>query len=104
MSFVFCILIEYDKMMRTDNSQTFGRKTIANELDNKPIRDLTLTEKDIRPMFVQVQVLERGQYFVSRTNTNSLFIWQFEDHFNTKVMLNPCINCLKNRCKSCCCR
>ena len=56
---------EYDKKMRQETSQTFGRKTIANELDNKPIRDLTLTEKDIRPMFVQVQILERGQYFVS---------------------------------------
>lgn len=49
--------------MHQELSNTYGRKTIANELDNKPIRDLTLTEKDIRPMFVQVQVLERGQYF-----------------------------------------
>ena len=51
--------------MHQELSNTYGRKTIANELDNKPIRDFTLTEKDIRPMFVQVQVLERGQYFVS---------------------------------------
>ena len=56
---------EYEKRMHKEISNTFGRKTIANELDNKPVRDFTLTEKDIRPMFVQVQVLERGQYFVS---------------------------------------
>ena len=52
--------------MHQELSNTYGRKTIANELDNKPVRDFTLTEKDIRPMFVQVQVLERGQYFVSK--------------------------------------
>lgn len=57
--------------MHQELSNTYGRKTIANELDNKPIRDLTLTEKDIRPMFVQVQVLERGQYFVSTTASHS---------------------------------
>lgn len=55
--------IEYEKRMHQELSNTYGRKTIANELDNKPVRDFTLTEKDIRPMFVQVQVLERGQYF-----------------------------------------
>ena len=64
-SFILFIFIEYDKKIHEERSQTIGRKTIAHELDNKPIRDLTLTEKDIRPMFVQVQILERGQYFVS---------------------------------------
>ena len=58
--------------MHQELSNTYGRKTIANELDNKPIRDFTLTEKDIRPMFVQVQILERGQYFVSKMLFRSL--------------------------------
>lgn len=56
-------LPEYDKGLLND--QKIGRKTITDELDNRPVKDFTLTEKDIRPMFVQVQVLERGQYFVS---------------------------------------
>ncbi|KAL3877149.1 hypothetical protein ACJMK2_034898 [Sinanodonta woodiana] len=55
--------IEYDKKMRDDANVTVGRKTISNELDNKPIKDLQLTEADLNPMFVLVQVLERGQYF-----------------------------------------
>ena len=56
---------EYDKKLLEDKK--IGRKTITDELDNKMIKDFTLTEKDIRPMFVQVQILERGQYFVSKT-------------------------------------
>ncbi|KAK3591740.1 hypothetical protein CHS0354_019509 [Potamilus streckersoni] len=55
--------LEYDKKMRDDANVTVGRKTITNELDNKPIKDLQLTEADLKPMFVLVQVLERGQYF-----------------------------------------
>ena len=55
-------LSEYDKGLLNDTK--IGRKTISDELDNRPV-NFTLTEKDIRPMFVQVQVLERGQYFVS---------------------------------------
>ena len=61
------VILEYDRKLLDDKK--IGRKTITDELDNKLIKDLTLTEKDIRPMFVQVQVLERGQYFVS-THSN----------------------------------
>ncbi|XP_052261967.1 uncharacterized protein LOC127865918 isoform X2 [Dreissena polymorpha] len=53
--------LEYDK--RSLDDRKIGRKTITDELDNKPIKGVTLTEKDLRPMFVEVQVLERGQYF-----------------------------------------
>ncbi|XP_048248593.1 uncharacterized protein LOC124151217 isoform X1 [Haliotis rufescens] len=45
-----------------------GRKTIAEELDSKGRRDFVFTEADLNPMFILVQVLERGQYFgVSNT-------------------------------------
>ncbi|XP_067672028.1 uncharacterized protein [Haliotis asinina] len=40
-----------------------GRKTIAEELDSKGRRDFVFTEADLNPMFILVQVLERGQYF-----------------------------------------
>lgn len=58
---IFQKQLEYDKKLLEDRK--IGRKTITDELDNKMIKDFTLTEKDIRPMFVQVQILERGQYF-----------------------------------------
>ncbi|KAH9495435.1 hypothetical protein Btru_015100 [Bulinus truncatus] len=40
-----------------------GRKTIAEELDQRGRRDYKVTEADLDPVFIQVQVLERGQYF-----------------------------------------
>ncbi|XP_013417241.1 uncharacterized protein LOC106178564 isoform X2 [Lingula anatina] len=40
-----------------------GRKTIADDLDNKPVKIHELTEADLYPEFIEVQVLERGQYF-----------------------------------------
>ncbi|KAL4239779.1 hypothetical protein ACF0H5_000582 [Mactra antiquata] len=58
---IFMKQLEYDK--KAQDKAKIGVKTIADELDNKLIKDFTLTEKDIHPMFVQVQVLERGQYF-----------------------------------------
>lgn len=43
-----------------------NRKTLADELDSKAGRRYTeQTAADLRPMFIEVQVLERGQYFVS---------------------------------------
>ncbi|GFS01483.1 hypothetical protein ElyMa_002839800 [Elysia marginata] len=42
-----------------------GRKTIAEELDHKARRDFRFTEADLDPTIIEVQVLERGQYFVS---------------------------------------
>lgn len=63
---------EYDK--RSLDDRKIGRKTISDELDNKPIKGVTLTEKDLRPMFVEVQVLERGQYFVSASFINNLLV------------------------------
>ena len=42
-----------------------GRKTIAEELDDRGRRDLKFTEADLDPTVIEVQVLERGQYFVS---------------------------------------
>ncbi|XP_052818491.1 uncharacterized protein LOC128244528 isoform X1 [Mya arenaria] len=53
--------IEYDRKLVEGGK--VGRKTITDELDNKLVKDFALTEKDIRPAFVQVQILERGQYF-----------------------------------------
>ncbi|XP_060071554.1 uncharacterized protein LOC132551433 [Ylistrum balloti] len=44
-------------------TQEEGRKTIAEEFDNKPPTDYKLTEADLHPMFILVKVLERGQYF-----------------------------------------
>ncbi|XP_064629939.1 uncharacterized protein LOC135488914 isoform X2 [Lineus longissimus] len=46
---------------------TLGRKTLADDLDNKPTilpfgREKA-TEADLHPTFIVVQVLERGQYF-----------------------------------------
>lgn len=58
---IFAKQLEYDK--KVSQSRKLGRKTITDDLDNKLIKDFNLTEKDIRPMFVQVQVLERGQHF-----------------------------------------
>ncbi|XP_041362226.1 uncharacterized protein LOC121378215 [Gigantopelta aegis] len=43
--------------------QREGRKTIAEELDSKGQRDFVFTEADLHPMYIMVQVLERGQYF-----------------------------------------
>ncbi|CAL1530709.1 unnamed protein product [Lymnaea stagnalis] len=40
-----------------------GRRTIAEDLDHKARRDYVITETDLDPMFIEVQVLERGQYF-----------------------------------------
>ncbi|RUS72699.1 hypothetical protein EGW08_019535, partial [Elysia chlorotica] len=40
-----------------------GRKTIAEELDYKARRDFKFTETDLDPTIIEVQVLERGQYF-----------------------------------------
>ncbi|KAK3760581.1 hypothetical protein RRG08_022863 [Elysia crispata] len=40
-----------------------GRKTIAEELDHKARRDFKFTETDLDPTIIEVQVLERGQYF-----------------------------------------
>ncbi|GFN96344.1 cyclic nucleotide-binding domain-containing protein 2-like [Plakobranchus ocellatus] len=40
-----------------------GRKTIAEELDYKARRDYKFTEADLDPTVIEVQVLERGQYF-----------------------------------------
>lgn len=42
-----------------------GRKTIAETLDYKGSRDFKYTDVDLNPTFILVQVLERGQYFVS---------------------------------------
>ncbi|KAK3090499.1 hypothetical protein FSP39_012319 [Pinctada imbricata] len=52
--------LELQKSMAT---QEEGRKTIGNEFDNRPPSRVTLTEADIYPMFILVQVLEKGQYF-----------------------------------------
>ena len=41
-----------------------GRKTIAEELDERGRRDYRFTEADLDPTVIQIQVLERGQYFV----------------------------------------
>ncbi|XP_076461039.1 uncharacterized protein LOC143293722 [Babylonia areolata] len=40
-----------------------GRKTMADQLDYKGSRDFRYKEVDLNPMFVLVQVLEKGQYF-----------------------------------------
>ncbi|KAK7507938.1 hypothetical protein BaRGS_00000903 [Batillaria attramentaria] len=40
-----------------------GRKTMAEALDFKGARDFRYSEVDLDPMFVLVQILERGQYF-----------------------------------------
>ncbi|KAK7112636.1 hypothetical protein V1264_012064 [Littorina saxatilis] len=40
-----------------------GRKTMADQLDVKGARDFRYNDVDFNPMFVLVQVLERGQYF-----------------------------------------
>ncbi|WAQ97181.1 hypothetical protein MAR_029871 [Mya arenaria] len=53
--------IEYDRKLVEGGK--VGRKTITDELDNKLVKDFALTEKDIQPAYVQVQILERGQYF-----------------------------------------
>jgi hypothetical protein len=58
-----------EKVKKGDD--TLGRKTLADDLDNKPTimtynRD-GLTESDLYPTFIVVQVLERGQYFVSKS-------------------------------------
>lgn len=45
------------------STQAEGRKTI--EYDNRPPSRLVLTEADLHPVFIVVQVLEKGQYFVS---------------------------------------
>lgn len=47
------------------STQAEGRKTIVNEYDNRPPSRLVLTEADLHPVFIVVQVLEKGQYFVS---------------------------------------
>lgn len=38
---------------------------MADQLDVKGARDFRYNDVDFNPMFVLVQVLERGQYFVS---------------------------------------
>ncbi|XP_053382174.1 uncharacterized protein LOC123564088 [Mercenaria mercenaria] len=58
---------EYDKKLLDDRK--IGRKTITDELDNKMIKDFTLTEKDIRPMFVQVQFSKEANFFQGLTKT-----------------------------------
>lgn len=45
------------------STQAEGRKTIVNEYDNRPPSRLVLTEADLHPVFIVVQVLEKGQYF-----------------------------------------
>nr|XP_022318398.1 uncharacterized protein LOC111121411 [Crassostrea virginica]XP_022318399.1 uncharacterized protein LOC111121411 [Crassostrea virginica] len=44
-------------------TQAEGRKTIVNEYDNRPPSRVVLTEADLHPVFIVVQVLEKGQYF-----------------------------------------
>lgn len=41
-----------------------------NEYDNRPPSRLVLTEADLHPVFIVVQVLEKGQYFVSYLSGN----------------------------------
>ncbi|XP_062567473.1 uncharacterized protein LOC134229716 isoform X2 [Saccostrea cucullata] len=45
------------------STQLEGRKTIVNEYDNRPPSRVVLTEADLHPVFIVVQVLEKGQYF-----------------------------------------
>ncbi|XP_048761570.2 uncharacterized protein LOC125670440 isoform X2 [Ostrea edulis] len=45
------------------STQVEGRKTIVNEYDNRPPSRVVLTEADLHPVFIVVQVLEKGQYF-----------------------------------------
>ncbi|XP_012943635.2 uncharacterized protein LOC101845272 [Aplysia californica] len=40
-----------------------GRKTIAEELDQRGRRDFKFTEVDLDPTVIELQVLEKGQYF-----------------------------------------
>ena len=58
---ILLTLTEYERKFL----QREGRKTIAEELDSKGQRDFVFTEADLHPMYIMVQVLERGQYFVS---------------------------------------
>ena len=43
-----------------------GRKTIADEFeDNRNKNDIASDDEDAHPAFIELCVLERGQYFVS---------------------------------------
>lgn len=59
----------FSELQHKMTTQAEGRKTIVNEYDNRPPSRVVLTEADLHPVFIVVQVLEKGQYFVRLSNT-----------------------------------